>query len=108
MRRPRTTRRRTSVIGGAGLVGSHVLDQLIKTAPSEQFMYELHESREAQARAQARYRGGTSSFLEDLDAQRTLMQAQRAQAESDSQLAVRLVAVFKALGASPAAAAAAH
>ena len=42
--------------------------------------------------------GGSTSFLEELDAQRSLLSAQRDFADSNSQLAICLVAIYKALG----------
>ena len=56
------------------------------------------QSRDALMLAQARYRGGMTDFGVELDAQRTLLAAQREAADSDSRLALGLVAVYKALG----------
>lgn len=55
-------------------------------------------SRDAWQLARARYENGMTDFLVVLDAQRTLLQAQRSHAESNARLAVGLVAVTKALG----------
>lgn len=55
--------------------------------------------RDALVLAQARYRNGLTDFGVELDAQRTLLQARREYADSTAQLAVRLVAIYKALGA---------
>ena len=57
-----------------------------------------HSGRDALLLAQVRYRNGLTDFGVELDAQRTLLQAQREYADSSSQLAVRLVAIYKALG----------
>ena len=54
--------------------------------------------RDALVLAQARYRNGLTDFGVELDAQRTLLQARREYADSTAQLAVRLVAIYKALG----------
>ncbi|MFS2167890.1 hypothetical protein ACCD09_29595, partial [Variovorax sp. Varisp62] len=48
--------------------------------------------------AHARHAGGLTDFGVELDARRTLLQAQRDRAQSASRLAVGLVAVYKALG----------
>jgi len=58
-----------------------------------------HGSRDALALAQSRYRNGLADFGTALDAQRTLLLAQRETAESERRMALGLVAVFKALGA---------
>lgn len=55
-------------------------------------------SRDAWQLARARYENGMTDFLVVLDAQRTLLQAQRSHADSNARLAVGLVAVTKALG----------
>jgi NodT family efflux transporter outer membrane factor (OMF) lipoprotein len=64
----------------------------------EQLAQKERSGRDALVLAQARYRNGLTDFVVELDAQRTLLQAQREHAESSRQLAVRLVAVYKALG----------
>jgi outer membrane protein TolC len=48
--------------------------------------------------ANNRYQHGLTNFLSALDAQRTLLQAQREYAESATAIATRLVALYKALG----------
>ncbi len=63
-------------------------------------------SRDAWELARVRWEHGMTDFLVALDAQRTLLQAQRAHADSSARLALGLVAVTKALGVQPAAAAA--
>lgn len=62
-------------------------------------------SRDAWELARVRYEHGMTDFLVALDAQRTLLQAQRAHADSNARLALGLVAVTKALGVQPAPAA---
>ena len=62
------------------------------------------ESRRALQLARTRYDAGLTDFLVPLDAERTLLQARRDHADSSSRLALRLVAVSKALAASPVAA----
>lgn len=58
-------------------------------------------SRDAWELARVRYEHGMTDFLVALDAQRTLLQAQRAHADSNARLALGLVAVTKALGMQP-------
>jgi NodT family efflux transporter outer membrane factor (OMF) lipoprotein len=55
-------------------------------------------SRDAWMLARVRYEHGLTDFLVQLDAQRTLLQAQRDQVESSGRLALDLVALTKALG----------
>jgi NodT family efflux transporter outer membrane factor (OMF) lipoprotein len=55
-------------------------------------------SRDAYSLADVRYRNGRTTFIEALDAERTLLAAQRDRADSDAQLAIRLVAIYKAIG----------
>ncbi|MBS0341420.1 MAG: efflux transporter outer membrane subunit [Proteobacteria bacterium] len=55
-------------------------------------------SRDAWELARVRYEHGMTDFLVALDAQRTLLQAQKAHADSNARLALGLVAVTKALG----------
>jgi NodT family efflux transporter outer membrane factor (OMF) lipoprotein len=50
--------------------------------------------------AQARYASGITGFLTELDARRSLLQAEQAQAESGTLLFISLVAIHKALGGS--------
>jgi NodT family efflux transporter outer membrane factor (OMF) lipoprotein len=56
------------------------------------------QTREADDLARALYQNGMTSFLDALDAQRALITAQREYAQSNTDLALRLVAVYKALG----------
>lgn len=55
-------------------------------------------SRDALQLARVRYERGLTDFLVPLDAERTWLQARRDQSDSDSRLALALVAVTKALG----------
>jgi len=55
-------------------------------------------SRAALALAKARYENGLTDFLTQLDAQRTLLAAQRDRADSDTQAGLAWSAVIKALG----------
>jgi multidrug efflux system outer membrane protein len=48
--------------------------------------------------ARARYEGGISDFLQVLDAERTQLEAEDSLAQSRTEVATSLVAVFKALG----------
>ena len=59
------------------------------------------DSRDALTLARARYDAGMTDFLVPLDAERTLLQARREHADSSARLALSLVAVSKALAASP-------
>ena len=60
-------------------------------------------SRDAWALARVRYEHGLTDFLVQLDAERTLLQAQREQADSSGRLALDLVMLTKALGGAGAA-----
>ena len=55
-------------------------------------------SRDAYEIAHVRYEHGLVNYLVDLDAHRTLLQAERAYSESNTQIGVQLVALYKALG----------
>ncbi|MDR2852790.1 MAG: TolC family protein, partial [Burkholderiaceae bacterium] len=55
-------------------------------------------SRDALTLAQANYENGRTDFLTQLDAQRSLIAAQRERADSDTQLGIGWSAVIKALG----------
>lgn len=55
-------------------------------------------SRDAYEIAHVRYEHGLVNYLIDLDAHRTLLQAERAYSESNTQIGVQLVALYKALG----------
>jgi len=55
-------------------------------------------SRDAWSLADVRYRNGRTAFIDALDAQRTLLAAQRDRADSDAQLATKLVGIYKAIG----------
>jgi outer membrane protein TolC len=63
--------------------------QLVQREMNSRVAYEL---------AHVRYENGLTTFLDDLDAQRTLLQAQRDRVMSDSQLAIQLVSIYKAIG----------
>jgi len=56
------------------------------------------QSRDAWELARVRYEHGLTDFLVQLDAQRTLLQAQRDQVDSGGRLAMDLVVLTKALG----------
>jgi len=58
-------------------------------------------SRDALTLAKVRYENGLTDFLVELDAQRTLIAAQRDRADSDIQLGLDWTAVTKALGPAP-------
>lgn len=65
---------------------------------NEQLREAVAASEEAHEIASTRYRHGLSDYLITLDAQRTLLQSQQALSESNTLLATRLVALYKALG----------
>ncbi|WP_293824700.1 efflux transporter outer membrane subunit [uncultured Brevundimonas sp.] len=65
---------------------------------NERLAGRLASSQAAHALARARYEGGLSAYLDVIDAQRVLFQAERDKAESDGRLAVRFVATNRALG----------
>ncbi len=58
----------------------------------------LASSRDAYDIAHVRYQHGLVNYLVELDAHRSLLQMERAYAESTTQVGTRLVAVYKALG----------
>jgi NodT family efflux transporter outer membrane factor (OMF) lipoprotein len=58
----------------------------------------LAMSRDAYDIAHIRYEHGLVNYLVELDAHRTLLQAQRAYSDSNTQLNTQLVAIYKALG----------
>jgi NodT family efflux transporter outer membrane factor (OMF) lipoprotein len=58
----------------------------------------LSLSRDAYDIAHIRYEHGLVNYLVELDAHRTLLQAQRAYSDSNTQLNTQLVAIYKALG----------
>jgi outer membrane protein TolC len=58
----------------------------------------VNASRDAYEIARMRYEHGVTDFLVALDAQRTLLQAERAYSESSTALLTQLVALYKALG----------
>jgi NodT family efflux transporter outer membrane factor (OMF) lipoprotein len=55
-------------------------------------------SQQAYELAQARYAGGLTDFLVQLDAERNYLQARRDLSDSNHQLFVRLIAIYKAVG----------
>ncbi|WP_417069194.1 efflux transporter outer membrane subunit [Niveibacterium terrae] len=63
-----------------------------------QLVAKTRSSREAYALARARTASGLADSLVELDARRTLLQAQRDEVESTSRLFIDLVAIRKALG----------
>lgn|SRR5512138_364562 len=65
---------------------------------NEELAAGVEASRDAYEIATLRYRHGMSDFLVALDAQRTLLQAERALSESNTLIATRAVALYKALG----------
>jgi NodT family efflux transporter outer membrane factor (OMF) lipoprotein len=58
----------------------------------------LELSRDAYDIAHVRYEHGLVNYLVDLDAHRTLLQAERAYSDSNTQMHTQLVAIYKALG----------
>jgi len=77
----------------------NTLDAFISEQRRNSELAELvRASREAYDIAHIRYEHGLVDYLVDLDARRTLLQAQRAYSESTTQLGVRFIALCKALG----------
>jgi NodT family efflux transporter outer membrane factor (OMF) lipoprotein len=81
----------------------HEIDNALTAYASEQLRQEaladaVHSSHIAFEVADTRYQHGLTNFLNALDAQRTLLQAQRDYADSTTAIATRLVALYKALG----------
>jgi outer membrane protein TolC len=66
---------------------------------NQQLAEQQIQSGDAYRMARVRYKNGLTSFLDALDAQRKMLAAQRDYVASNSQLAIRFVAVHKALGA---------
>ncbi len=64
----------------------------------ERLAAQVVQGRRALGLAQSRYRQGVSDFLEVLTAQRTVLAAERQQAESTATVSQNLVALYKALG----------
>ncbi len=103
-RRRRTSRRRAGAvrkngIDGAGGNGERAgrFRPRIRDAPG--FLAEsVKASQQASDLAQARYNDGATDFLTVLDAERVLLEAQDQLAQTDTQTATALVAVYKALG----------
>lgn len=65
---------------------------------NEELRVVVQASRDAYDIAHVRYEHGLTNYLIDLDAHRTLLQAQRAYSESNTQMGIQLVALCKALG----------
>jgi NodT family efflux transporter outer membrane factor (OMF) lipoprotein len=65
---------------------------------NEQLGNKEKESQDAYGLACSLRQSGLTSYLDELDAQRSMLAAQRDFADSRSQLAIRLVAIYKALG----------
>lgn len=77
-------------------------DALVTHAHAQERLRNLAESAAASRRAaqlaQVRYENGVVDFLQVLDAERTLLQAEDALAQSRTETATSLVTVYKALG----------
>jgi NodT family efflux transporter outer membrane factor (OMF) lipoprotein len=81
----------------------HEIDDALSTYTAErqrsaQLAARERSSREAWQLARVRYDNGLTDFLVQLDAQRTLLQAQRDAVDSAGRLAIAMVAITKALG----------
>src|SRR4029453_4496534 len=59
-----------------------------------------HASRQAAELARLRYEDGASNFLQVLDSERRLLEAQELLAQSQTEVSVSLIGVYKALGGS--------
>ncbi|MEO7206753.1 MAG: efflux transporter outer membrane subunit [Steroidobacteraceae bacterium] len=85
------------------LAAWHEVDTTLSGYASERQRNERLAEREKLSRhafdlARALCQGGLTSFLEELNAQRSMLSAQRDFADSNSLLAIRLIAIYKALG----------
>jgi outer membrane protein PltN len=85
------------------LLAWHEIDNALTGYASEQRRHEqlaeaVHSSQIAFDVANIRYQHGLTNFLNALDAQRTLLQAQREYSDSTTAITTRLVALYKALG----------
>jgi NodT family efflux transporter outer membrane factor (OMF) lipoprotein len=81
----------------------HEIDNALETYATElrrnrELADVVHASQDAYDVAHVRYQHGLVDSFIDLDAHRTLLQAQRAYSESNTQIGVQLVALCKALG----------
>jgi NodT family efflux transporter outer membrane factor (OMF) lipoprotein len=81
----------------------HEIDNALTAYASEQRRHEelraaVESSRGAYELANTRYQHGLTNFLIALDAQRTLLQAERDFADSTTAISTQLVALYKALG----------
>lgn len=65
---------------------------------NEELAASVAASRDAWGIANVRYKHGLTDFLVALDAQRTLLQAERAYSDSSTLISTQLVALYKALG----------
>ncbi|MBD9578300.1 efflux transporter outer membrane subunit [Pseudomonas sp. PDM23] len=65
---------------------------------NQRLQEKLHSSDVAYGMAKARYAGGMTDFLVELDAQRAFLQSRRDMVDSDTQLRLTLIALCKALG----------
>jgi multidrug efflux system outer membrane protein len=79
-----------------------VSDALVARAPLDDQVRSLQQQRDAEARrlelAEQRYAGGVSSFLEVLDAQRSLLEAERALVQARQLRLSNAVDLYTALG----------
>jgi multidrug efflux system outer membrane protein len=57
-----------------------------------------HSSARAAEHARERFDAGVDNFLDVLDAERTLLEAQDRLAQSETALALNLIAIYKSLG----------
>ena len=85
------------------LVAWHEIDTALSGYTSErqrneQLAKRETDSRDAYGLAHSLFLTALTSFLDELDAQRSMLSAQRDFADSNRQLAIRLVAIYKALG----------
>lgn len=83
----------------------HEVDDSLTAYSAERQRYvqladKVRSSTQALKLAQTRYRSGLSDYLGELDARRSLLQADREETESGSRLFIDLAAIYKALGGS--------
>jgi NodT family efflux transporter outer membrane factor (OMF) lipoprotein len=85
------------------LIAFHDVDNALIAYHAEQrrrdrLAASVQQSRRALGLAQQRFRQGLSDYLEVLNAQRTVLQAEQQQSDSTTTISTNLVALYKALG----------
>jgi NodT family efflux transporter outer membrane factor (OMF) lipoprotein len=81
----------------------HEIDNALTAYSSQQLSHDqlqatVNDDQKALRLAQAQYTAGTGSFLQVLDAERSLLSAQQALTDNTTQISTTLVSLYKALG----------